>query len=87
MPTGTETFAKRLQMCRVNSGMNKRELGDMVGLAPGNIGKYENGTTVPRLDSAFKLAKALGYTLNELTGVSKLEFPEMKSNQDKAPKR
>lgn len=51
---------------RVELGWTQQELAEKVGLHQESIARIENGGTVPRLDTVFKLALALGmkFSLN-----------------------
>lgn len=51
---------------RVELGWTQQELADKVGLHQESIARIENGGTVPRLDTVFKIALALGmkFSLN-----------------------
>lgn len=49
---------------RVELGWTQKELADKVGLHQESIARIENGGTVPRLDTVFKLALALGMKLS-----------------------
>lgn len=58
-----------LYWLRTERGWTLRELADRSGLAPFQIQAYERGSTMPRIDSAFKLAQALGVTVDKLFGI------------------
>jgi transcriptional regulator with XRE-family HTH domain len=49
---------------RIELGWTQRELADKVGLHQESIARIENGGTVPRLDTVYKLAFALGMNLS-----------------------
>jgi transcriptional regulator with XRE-family HTH domain len=51
---------------RIELGWTQKQLADKVGLHQESIARIENGGTVPRLDTVFKLAQALGmrFSLN-----------------------
>lgn len=51
---------------RMELGWTQKELAEKVGLHQESIARIENGGTVPRLDTVFKLAVALGmrFSLN-----------------------
>jgi len=53
---------------RVELGWTQQELADKVGLHQESIARIENGGTVPRLDTVFKLALALGMKIS-LNGI------------------
>ncbi len=48
---------------RVELGWTQKELADKVGIHQESIARIENGGVVPRLDTVFKLAIALGMKL------------------------
>ena len=49
---------------RVELGWTQKELADKVGLHQESIARIENAGTVPRLDTVFKLALAMGMKLS-----------------------
>lgn len=57
-------FAKRLAQARQRAGLSQRQLGLQAGLDPAvaspRINQYERGVHEPHLDTAQRLAKALG---------------------------
>ena len=52
---------ERLALSRKRRGLNKTQLGKLVGLTPGTISAYEKGQTEPSADTAQRLAKSLGF--------------------------
>lgn len=46
--------------------MTQAELAKMVGVEPSTMCLYESGKRSPKIDTAFKIAKALGCTVDEL---------------------
>ena len=61
---------------REKAGISQQELGRLSGVPQGVISTIESGTTkYPRLDTAAKLARALGCTIDELLGEKKEETP------------
>jgi transcriptional regulator with XRE-family HTH domain len=57
-----------LKTLRKQAGMTQAQLAEASGLNRVTIARYELGTIVPNFDSAVKLAKALGVTLEQLAG-------------------
>ncbi|GIP13769.1 MAG: helix-turn-helix transcriptional regulator [Paenibacillus macerans] len=49
---------------RIELGWTQKELADKVGLHQESIARIENGGSIPRLDTVFKLAMALGMKLS-----------------------
>ncbi|MBC7853489.1 MAG: helix-turn-helix transcriptional regulator [Pirellulaceae bacterium] len=63
------TFRDRLRRFRLALALTPEQLGEKCGLHPQVVRKLEDGQRVwPRLDTARKLAKGLGVTLDELAG-------------------
>lgn len=59
----------RLADIRKSSGLSQQELSRRSGVKQGIISLIESGTTqFPRVDTAAKLARALGCTVDELIG-------------------
>jgi transcriptional regulator with XRE-family HTH domain len=54
------TFAERLHQLRDAKSLSREQLAEASGLSRGVIRDYEQGKRKPTLESAFKLAKALG---------------------------
>ncbi len=59
----------RLAELRTAAGISQQELGRLSGVPQGVISTIESGATKhPRTDTAAKLARALGCTIDELLG-------------------
>jgi transcriptional regulator with XRE-family HTH domain len=56
----TMTFAERLKELRSKAGLSREQLAEGSGLARGTVRDYEQGKRKPTLESAVKLASALG---------------------------
>jgi len=59
-------FGKNLTRCRKRAGLSQEELGVRASLHRTEIGLLERGERLPRIDTAVKLAGALGAPLGEL---------------------
>lgn len=55
-----------LKAVRISKKVTQVELADKSGISQQNISRYENSENLPLIDSAAKLASALGVTLDEL---------------------
>ena len=55
-----------LKAARISKKLTQIELADKSGITQQNISLYENSDKMPMLDTAVKLANALGVTLDEL---------------------
>ena len=61
---------------RKKAGISQQELGRLSGVPQGVISLIESGVTqFPRLDTAAKLARALGCTIDELFREPQKEAP------------
>lgn len=59
-------FPSRLVRLRADAGMTQRDLAQASGLSVPQIGRYEMGTSKPRMTALVKLAKALNRDVSEL---------------------
>jgi transcriptional regulator with XRE-family HTH domain len=59
-------FGENLARCRKRADMSQEELGVRASLHRTEISLLERGTRLPRIDTAIKLAGALGIPLGEL---------------------
>ena len=62
------TFGQKLTIARKQKGWTQGELGDMVNVASGLIGKYERGEVNPPLEVACRIAQVLDCSLDYLAG-------------------
>jgi transcriptional regulator with XRE-family HTH domain len=53
---------------RIELGWTQKELADKVGVHQESVARIENGGTIPRLDTVFRLALALGMKLSLQSG-------------------
>src|SRR5262245_46370541 len=58
-------FADRLKQLREAAGLSRQELSDLCGLGRGTVRDYEQGRREPSLAAAFKMADALGASVEE----------------------
>lgn len=87
-------FARRLAQARALVGLSQKQLGLRAGMEPGvaspRVNQYEQGTHEPRLETARKLADALGippaflYCENELLAKLLLRWADLTIAQKKA---
>lgn len=66
---------------RTYYGWSQRELARMVGITSGAMSAIERGVHWPGADTAIRLARALGSTVEELWG----EAVEKRRNEGEAP--
>lgn len=68
-----EVFSRNLKVQRAKKGWSQEQLSANSGLSLGSIGHYENGDTIPGIDSLSKIAIALGCSIDYLVGLSNAE--------------
>jgi transcriptional regulator with XRE-family HTH domain len=61
-------MGNKLRELRRMKGMTQEALSKFSGVNRVSIAKYESGKTVPSMQTAKKLADALGVTVDELIG-------------------
>jgi XRE family transcriptional regulator, regulator of sulfur utilization len=61
-----DRFGENLARCRRRADLSQEELGVRASLHRTEISLLERGTRLPRIDTAIKLAGALGVPLSEL---------------------
>lgn len=66
-----ETIARALRVKRAEAGVSQEELAKRSGVSVDAIRSYERQMSLPLLETAYKLAEALGCTVNDLCGIPK----------------
>ena len=66
-----ETIARALRVKRAEANMSQEELAKRSGVSVDAIRSYERQMSLPQLETAYKLAEALGCTVNDLCGIPK----------------
>lgn len=66
-----ETIARALRVKRAEADMSQEELAKRSGVSVDAIRSYERQMSLPLLETAYKLAEALGCTVNDLCGIPK----------------
>ena len=62
------TFGEHITTLRKRKSISQSELGKVVGTSGDIIGKYERDEVKPSIDTAAKIADALGVSLDYLSG-------------------
>ena len=66
---------KGLRWIRERRGLTLQQIEDLTGISFNTISRYERGVISPNTDTAFKIAQALGVTVDELlNGSANQEF-------------
>ena len=63
-----ERVARNLKVERAKHGWSQDDLAKESGVGQNSVARYEMGGTTPGLDQAYKLAKALGCSIDALVG-------------------
>lgn len=58
-----EYNAKILLMARKNAGLTQQELAERIGANKGYISRLERGLTIPTVSTLYKIASAMGLTV------------------------
>lgn len=66
-----ETIARALRVKRAEANISQEELAKRSGVSVDAIRSYERQMSLPLLETAYKLAEALGCTVNDLCGIPK----------------
>ena len=66
--------AHRIKVLRIDKGMSQLDLANKADVDLSSIAKYETAQTMPSLATAYKIAQALGCSINALTD---LETPQL----------
>lgn len=66
-----EAIARTLRVKRAEANMSQEELAKRSGVSVDAIRSYERQMSLPLLETAYKLAEALGCTVNDLCGIPK----------------
>lgn len=67
-PDHSATVGARIRYMRTIRGLTMAELGELVGVARTSVHQYEMCGRSPKFDTAVKIAKALGCSLDYLAG-------------------
>ena len=71
-PYGCQTILRRFPMknkisqFRKKSNLTQRQLAEKVGILYQVLQRYENGTRIPSVDTAIRIARALNATVEEI---------------------
>ena len=68
MSYSNEKVARNLKVERAKRGWSQEDLAEASGVGQNSIARYEMGGTTPGLDQAFKIALALGCSIDAIAG-------------------
>ncbi|MDY4770880.1 MAG: helix-turn-helix transcriptional regulator [Lachnospiraceae bacterium] len=69
MNTQPQDFLKNLRSLRARTGMNQTEFANKCGINPAQYRRYENGSSIPRIETIAKIASVLGFEVCKITTV------------------
>ena len=64
-----EIFAKRLKDLRIENNISQKQLGKEIGVSSTCIVRWEQGSRIPTLDAASKVAQFFGVSIDYLAGL------------------
>ncbi len=73
------TLGARISAGLLQHGMTQRQLADRVGVTEVSIGRYINGTRMPKADTVVKIADVLCVSTDYLLGVREAKVPRVLS--------
>ena len=68
MSYSNDKMARNLKVERAKRGWSQEDLAEASGVGQNSIARYEMGGTTPGLDQAFKIASALGCSIDDIAG-------------------
>lgn len=81
-----KAMGQRLQELRDRAGLTQLALAERAGIPVSSLRNWEQGRVLPQLDAAWRLAKALCITLDELAGKVFEEAPPAEKSRAAAAK-
>jgi transcriptional regulator with XRE-family HTH domain len=61
-----KNFSNNIRIRRIYSGMSQKQLAEAAQIALSSVSVYENGGNLPPVDAAYRIASALGVSLNDM---------------------
>lgn len=61
---------KNIRVFRESAGLSQSDLGRIIGASKHSISRWENGRRAPTLARVMSICRALGVSLDEMTGAS-----------------
>jgi len=63
-----QTIRNRLIECRIEANLTQKEVGDIVGKKPTTVASWEQGMSLPDIETLYRLTKFYGKTLKFMFG-------------------
>lgn len=64
-----DTIRNRLIECRIESNLTQREVGEIVKKSPTAVASWEQGLSLPDIETLYRLTTYYGKTLDYMIGV------------------
>lgn len=64
------TMDTTLKKLRIDRNVSQQDLADLIGVSIRSLSRYENGSSLPTVDAAIKLATYYGLSVEELFSAS-----------------
>lgn len=77
------SFGERIVSARKKQNLSQSDLALKAGMHPNVLGRYERGNTVPSVEIAAKIAKALDVSLDYLSEMTDVELDRVVLNRIK----
>ena len=71
---------ERISRCRKNAGLSQEELAEKLYVTRQAVSKWENGTSVPSIDTLCQISKLFEISFEEILGLFENEKIEVDSN-------
>ena len=72
-----QIIRNRLIECRIESNLTQKEVGQIIGKSPNAVASWEQGLSLPDIETLYRLTKYYGKTLEYMYG------EDSESNSDK----
>lgn len=74
----SEGYGAKIKASRLAAGMTQKQVGELCGIDPATIRKYEAEKLHPKIETAFKIADALGVPVGNIMPESEKLRPKAK---------
>lgn len=64
-----QIIRNHLIQCRLEANLTQKEVGEIVGKKPTTVATWEQGKTMPDIETLYHLTKYYGKTLNYMFGI------------------
>lgn len=82
IPNLNERLSNNLKELLAKRGLKEKELAEVIGVHQNTISMYVKGKRIPPFDTVYKIASALGCSIDTLTGIDTFSGAELVSEID-----